>query len=972
MPTPLNIGTGDTPLKLARTLTSKVNESWASGEMMAKATPITRDLLTFWFTEPHTETRYANFHIGQKQAILNTIFLHEILGVKAVKDIYENIEFELLSEIDMTEFRKPKYEIPKYGIKMATGTGKTWVIHALLIWQYLNAKYEEMPSGRYSKNFLLIAPGLIVYERLLDAYLGKENDQGKRQFNASEIYQFQDVFVPPSYREDVFGFIQNSVAKKQEIGSKITGDGLIAIANWHLFMEDEAEIPGQGSPLDDPSGVVHDMFPVRPGTSGGNALDSLDTQYLSGREIDYLTSLPDLVNFNDEAHHIHENKSYGEVKEVEWQKSLDRIAKNKRAKFIQVDFSATPYDVSGSGQNRIKNYFPHIIVDFDLKTAIRAGFVKTIAIDKRKELIDLPLEYNAIRENGKTVGLSDGQKIMLRAGLTKLRILEKHFTEFTADKAGVSNKHPKMLVMAEDTSVTPFVEEFLRGEGLGDQDVMRVDSNRKGEVPEEEWLEIKQRLFNVDKHEQPKVIVSVLMLREGFDVNNICVIVPLRSSSAPILLEQTMGRGLRLMWREPEFEETKAENRRRLFVEKREPNSYIDLLTIIEHPAFIQFYDELLKEGLLGELDHDPAKGKDVLGDIVKVGLKPDFQKYDLFWPTIIRDIEEELIETEIHLEKLNVFTAYPLESLKKFFTKDGEKFIAEEMTVKTRFGEYVVDASLFKSQSYNEYLQKIVHVVTNRMVRVSQRRNRVFPAMQINNVAIVATIDRFIRNRLFAEPFDPFVNNNWKILLLKNGLITDHIVKEIGKAIFEMQQAVKPTEAKVERRYFSEVAELRMRENFSLPIAKTIYERLPYPSNKGGFEKDFMEYADQDGNVESIMKVNEYYHSFAALFYIRTDGLMSSYSPDFVVKTEKKLYIIETKADKDLKDENVRQKQLATLDWINRINALGTKERMERDWAYVLLGENHFYSLKENNASIDEICELAFVKKIAVEGKLL
>ena len=970
MSNPTNTGTRDIPLRLARTLTDKVNESWKNGEMMAKVTPVTRDLLTFWFTEPHTETRYANFHEGQRQAILNTIYLHEIIGVKAVKDIYENIEYELLPEIDMAEFKKAKYDIPKYAIKMATGTGKTWVMHALLIWQYLNAKYEDAPSGRYSKNFLLVAPGLIVYERLLDAYLGKENAEGERDFDTSDVYQFRDIFVPPSYREDVFGFVQNAVARKQEIGTKVTGDGLIAIANWHLFMTDDEEMAESTSALDDPSSVVKDVFPVRPGTSGGNALDSLDAQYLSGREMEYLAGLPDLMVMNDEAHHIHENKSYGEVKEVEWQKSLNVIAKDKGSRFIQIDFSATPYDVTGSGQNRVKHYFPHIIVDFDLKTAIRRGLVKTIAIDKRKELVDLPLEYNAIRENGLVVGLSDGQKMMLRAGLNKLRILEKHFIDFTKDASGVSNKHPKMLVMSEDTTVTPKIEEFLKGEGLSEEDIMRVDSNRKGEVPEDEWKEIKQRLFNVDKHDTPKVIISVLMLREGFDVSNICVIVPLRSSSAPILLEQTIGRGLRLMWREPEFEEVKADNRKRLLSEKREPNNYLDLLTIIEHPAFIQFYDDLLQEGLLGEIEHDPS-GREVLGDIIKVGLKPNYKTYDLFWPIIIKDADDELVETQVDVQKLEVFTIYPLDDLKKFFSKDGERFISEEMTVKTRFGEYVVDASLFKSQSYNEYLQKIVAVVVNRMARISQRKNKVFPAMQINNVAIVATVDDYIRNRLFGRSFDPFSDNNWKILLLKNGLVTDHIVKEIGKAIFEMQQAVKTTEAQVEKRYFSEVTELRMRENFSIDVAKTIYERSAYPSNKGEFEKDFMQYVDTDSGVESLIKINEYYHSFATISYIRTDGLLSLYSPDFIVKTVTRMYVIETKADKDLTDPNVKQKQLATVDWIRRINALDPKKRMDREWVYILLGENHFYRLKENSASIEEICELAKVSESMAKGQL-
>ena len=80
---------------------------------------------------------------------------------------------------------------------------------------------------------------------------------------------------------------------------------------------------------------------------------------------------------------------------------------------------------------------------------------------------------------------------------------------------------------------------------------------------------MKQRLFNIDKHDKPKIIVSVLMLREGFDVNNICVIVPLRSTLALILLEQILGRGLRLMWREPEFQDVKREeNRIRLLKEE--------------------------------------------------------------------------------------------------------------------------------------------------------------------------------------------------------------------------------------------------------------------------------------------------------------------------------------------------------------------------------------------------------------------
>ena len=70
----------------------------------------------------------------------------------------------------------------------ATGTGKTWVLQALMVWQILNAN-RAPDSDRYTKNFLVVAPGLIVYDRLLDAFMGKERD-GKRDFTISDLSIF--------------------------------------------------------------------------------------------------------------------------------------------------------------------------------------------------------------------------------------------------------------------------------------------------------------------------------------------------------------------------------------------------------------------------------------------------------------------------------------------------------------------------------------------------------------------------------------------------------------------------------------------------------------------------------------------------------------------------------------------------------------------------------------------------------------
>jgi len=172
-----HLGTRKIPLKLAAAITAVVKAEWESGEFLEKVSPITRDLFRFWDPEgSFSDLRHFNFHIGQWQAILNSIYIHEVLKIKNVQDTYMTIEPQLLQEMDLIDMQKDKYSHPKYCIKMATGTGKTWVMHALLIWQYLNAKNEETPSGNYSKNFLFIAPGLIVYERLLDAYFGKRRE----------------------------------------------------------------------------------------------------------------------------------------------------------------------------------------------------------------------------------------------------------------------------------------------------------------------------------------------------------------------------------------------------------------------------------------------------------------------------------------------------------------------------------------------------------------------------------------------------------------------------------------------------------------------------------------------------------------------------------------------------------------------------------------------------------------------------
>ena len=951
------MATADISLKLAERLSAVVNESFESGEMLELVTPITAELLKFWFTEPYVDERNINFHEGQRQSILNVIYLHEVARVKKVIDIYSVVAPDLVPEVDMAALSKEKYNLPKYAVKMATGTGKTWVMHALMLWQMLNACHEDEVSGRYTKRFLVVAPGLVVYDRLLDAFLGRlKSGSDERDRMTNDFYRNQLLFIPPAYRQEVFSFIETNVVTKEDgIGRKITGEGLIALTNWHLFLQGEDKEQDE----DSADVIIDDILPIRPGLTGGNTLDTLDRQYLGGNELEYLASLPDLLVINDEAHHIHENKVAGEVQEVEWQKGLSYIGQGKNL-FMQIDFSATPYDTSGAGKKKVYHYFPHIVVDFDLKRAMQQGLVKTLLLDKRQELTDLEdLDYKAIRDGNRVMALSDGQRLMLRAGLKKLRILEEGFMKID------ETKHPKMLVMCEDTNVSPLVEQFLREEGLAEEELLRIDSTKQGEMKDDEWKRVKERLFNVDMYASPKVIISVLMLREGFDVNNICVIVPLRSTESSILLEQTIGRGLRQMWRDPQYAEEKAENRLRILVKKESPLSYIDMLSIIEHPNFVKFYEDLLNNGLAGT-DEGDISDKSVTGDIIRVGLKENYADYDLFWPSVIREAEEEIEKTTVDIDTLAPFSAFTLDALRQYLVTSGESFISQAVITDTQFGKYEVTADLFTATSYNQYLQKLLNIVLNR-----RYKHKNLPVMQINQIEIISAIDVYIRTRLFSQLFNPFERNDWKILLAKDGIVTQHIVKEISIAIHRMQESIMTSEAEVEKLWFSSVSHLRIRESYSLELQKVIYERMGYPSNRGGFEKDMSEFLDRDADVQRFLKISESQHRFASIFYLREDGLLASYHPDFIVATEDKIYILETKSNRDIKEANVRHKRIASIEWCKKINQLKPEDRMDREWEYLLLSEDNFYGLYHSGATFKDMANRSKVSLSGLTGDL-
>ena len=159
-----------------------------------------------------------------------------------------------------------------------------------------------------------------------------------------------------------------------------------------------------------------------------------------------------------------------------------------------------------------------------------------------------------------------------------------------------------------------------------------------------------------------------------------------------------------------------------------------------------------------------------------------------------------------------------------------------------------------------------------------------------MNLPQLSAWVDEFIRRRLFARQFDPFEDENWRLLCLDP--VANHIIQTFGRKLPELAETETTAPPEIKQRRLSEVATIRVRESSSIVTPKCIYERLPYPSRNGGFEQAFIGKANADSTAEAFCKVNEQKHLFMRLRYVRENGLPGFYFPDFLVRTKTGIWL--------------------------------------------------------------------------------
>ncbi len=268
------------------------------------------------------------------------------------------------------------------------------------------------------------------------------------------------------------------------------------------------------------------------------------SEYIGESYFDYLAGLPDLVLLMDESHRYRAGAGIKAINELK--------------PILGLELTATPFVESPKGAVQFKN----IILDYPLGRAMEDGFVKEPAVVTRKNFNPAGMSPEEIER----MKLEDG---------VRLHESVKVELETYARETGKHIVKPFLLVIARDTSHAGLLLALIKSdeffEGRYKDKAIQVDSSRSG-AEEEEMI---SRLLKVEHADEPtEIVIHVNMLKEGWDVTNLYTIVPLRAANARTLIEQSIGRGLRLPYG------------------KRTGVTAVDRLNIVAHDRFQEIINE--------------------------------------------------------------------------------------------------------------------------------------------------------------------------------------------------------------------------------------------------------------------------------------------------------------------------------------------------------------------------------------------
>jgi type III restriction enzyme len=837
------------------------------------ASKVTRRLFEYWFDEDHEVAGFPvpfRYYFCQREAIETLVWLAEIAGERDTqkliqsyaevykKDLYtDNIVFQTtmdgqrqirryVPELDGEGLQDlPPENLRRFAFKMATGSGKTWVLAMAVVWSHFHKK--RVPGSDLSTNFLIVAPNVIVYQRL------------EKDFANNNIFR-QLPLVPPEWRPFEPKVILRGEATEPD------ASGNLFLTNIHQLYESRDKEWTPQNAVD----ALLGRKPVKDLAAGQRSM------------LERIKSLKDLVVMNDEAHHVHDE-------DLKWSQSLLVLhGALPKGLGLWLDFSATPKDQNGM-------YFPWTVCDYPLAQAVEDRIVKAPLIVTNE---DDPKHPTQDPENVTKDNIAEKYGYWLRASVQRWK-----------DHLSVYKKldtKPVLFIMAEKNVYADALGTYLwktREFGFKESEVLVIHTDSEGEITTADLDKARKAARDIDKPEnKTKAIVSVMMLREGWDVKNVTVVLGLRpfTAKAEILPEQVIGRGLRLI---PHVSPDRTQTLEVLGTR--------NLLNVLR--------TQLEAEGVgVTTTKTDPPKpiiiepvqerlAYDIAIPITKPRLEHDIRKLSELDVAMLKPVFEQEELAEVYRVRLKL----------EFATTETEVHQAEIGT-----GELSPPQQLLGS-------------ITNKVIiraKLPNRFSELYPAVR-----------DYVDTRCFGRKID-----------LENDAIRSHLSRlEIQEGIAKYL-ARKIAELTIDRRAIEfERADYRLSETkpFSwrrnLPPLVTKKTVFNYVATYNDFERRFAEFLDN--KATDVLR-------FAALGtteqgesgtqfrvdYLKPSGAIGFYHPDWVVvqktKTGEVNWIIETKGRVW---EGTAAKDDAIFDWCERV----TNNKLGGIWKYHRINQSEFES---------------------------
>jgi type III restriction enzyme len=643
---------------------------------------------------------------------------------------------------------------------------------------------------------------------------------------------------------------------------RATSQGALYLTNIQQFYERTGI-----TDADEPEAMTDVLGPIPPNSTA--VIEDFDERIAARR-------VPALV-INDEGHHVHDEES-------EWSRVIRRLhGDNPGGLVSQLDFSATPRYQKGG-------LFTWTVFDYPLKQAIIDGVVKqpmkgiTAGLDEAKS------DVASVKYQG-----------YLTAGVERWREYREQLKSL--------GKKPVLFVMLNSTTEADDVGDYLRvkypaefgATESGGAQLLVIHTDRTGEVSKKDLDAAREVARRVDEGQSPvNSIVSVLMLREGWDVQNVTVIVGLRpyTSKANILPEQTIGRGLRLMFGD-------------------RSSSYVERVDVIGNPAFLKFVEQLEKD-------------EDITLDT-----------FDLKEPLVITTIEpdENKLDHDITVPVLSPILARKKTLAEEISGIDVSKLVSPRLPRKEgdaaaqQFHYEGVDIITLQKLIERDYTipepQTAEEVISYYAKRIAQDVK-----LPSQFAVLVPKVREFLRDRAFGEPVDlaekaiirAIATSVAQYVTVKTfaTVLRDLVVEELSPKLEHPGRALSETEP----------------FPFSRPTfeaSKTVFNLVAADND---FEREFAQFLQDATDVVSFAKLPRRFRF--AIEYTDSATNLRFYEPDFVaVDKDGVHYVLETKGQENI---DVAHKDRAATIWCENATLL-----TDVTWAYVKVPQVEFGKLNPN-----------------------